>query len=68
MLLKVELYISRVEGISYHFIYGCKGQNRVTVELTDESGNQRSDNVREFQDVQFVSDLESLRCFICFTS
>ncbi|CDF40970.1 ATP dependant DNA helicase PIF1 [Chondrus crispus] len=55
--LNVELCVSRVGGIKYLFKYVCKGQDRVTMEITAE--NERYDEISNFQDARYVSASEA---------
>ncbi|CDF41121.1 unnamed protein product [Chondrus crispus] len=55
--LNVELCVSRVGGIKYLFKYVCKGQDRVTMEITAE--NERYDEISNFQDPRYVSASEA---------
>ncbi|CDF33636.1 partial DNA helicase [Chondrus crispus] len=55
--LNVELCVSRVGGIKYLFKYVCKGQDRVTMEITAE--NERYDDISNFQDARYVSALKA---------
>ena len=51
--LNVEFCVSRVGGIKYLFKYVCKGQDRVTMEITAE--NECYDEISNFQDARYVS-------------
>ncbi|CDF38585.1 ATP dependant DNA helicase [Chondrus crispus] len=55
--LNVELCVSRVGGIKYLFKYVCKGQDRVTMEITAE--NECHDEISNFQDARYVSASEA---------
>ncbi|CDF33021.1 unnamed protein product [Chondrus crispus] len=55
--LNVELCVSRVGGIKYLFKYVCKGQDRVTMEITAK--NERYDEISNFQDARYVSASEA---------
>ncbi|CDF36420.1 ATP dependant DNA helicase [Chondrus crispus] len=55
--LNVELCVSRVGGIKYLFKYVCKGQDRVTMEIT--AGNECHDEISNFQDARYVSASEA---------
>ncbi|CDF77379.1 unnamed protein product [Chondrus crispus] len=55
--LNVELCVSRVGGVKYLFKYLCKGQDRVTMEITAE--NERYDEISNFQDARYVSASEA---------
>ncbi|CDF36188.1 ATP dependant DNA helicase PIF1 [Chondrus crispus] len=50
--LNVELCVSRVGGIKYLFKYVCKGQDRVTMEITAK--NECYDEISNFQDARYV--------------
>ncbi|CDF40386.1 ATP dependant DNA helicase [Chondrus crispus] len=55
--LNLELCVSRVGGIKYLFKYVCKGQDRVTMEITAE--NECHDEISNFQDARYVSASEA---------
>ncbi|CDF40177.1 putative DNA helicase [Chondrus crispus] len=55
--LNVELCVSRVGGIKYLLKCVCKGQDRVTMEITAE--NECYDEISNFQDVRYVSASEA---------
>lgn len=46
--------------IEYPFKYVCKVHNRITVELIVNSGNQKHNEIRYFQNALYVSALEAL--------
>ncbi|CDF37017.1 ATP dependant DNA helicase [Chondrus crispus] len=62
--LNVELCVSRVGGIKYLFKYVCKGQDRVTMEITAE--NECHDEISNFQDARYVSASEAARRLFSF--
>ncbi|CDF39898.1 ATP dependant DNA helicase PIF1 [Chondrus crispus] len=51
--LNVELCVSRVGGIKYLFKYVCKGQDRVTMEITAK--NECYDEISNFQDARYAA-------------
>ncbi|CDF40018.1 unnamed protein product [Chondrus crispus] len=57
--LNVELCVSRVGGIRYLFKYVCKGQDRVTMEITAK--NECYDEISNFQDARYVEQEAALR-------
>ncbi len=55
---------SRVGGIKYLFEYICKGSDRVTMEIVEETG--RYNRMEQFQDARYVSPSEALWRILAF--
>ena len=53
----MELCVSRVGGIKYLFKYLCKGQYRVTMQITAE--NEFHNEISNLQDARYVSASEA---------
>ncbi len=55
--MNVQLCVSRVGGIKYLFKYICKGSERVTMQIVEETG--RYNEIAQFQDARYVSASEA---------
>lgn len=56
--LNIELCVSRVSGIEYHFKYVCKGNDRKSVWIV--RGQPHYNEIGKFQDARYVSAFEAL--------
>ncbi len=55
--MNVEVCVSRVSGIKYLFKYICKGSDRVTMQIIEDTG--KCDEIAHFQDARYVSASEA---------
>ncbi len=62
--MNVELWVPRVGGIKYLFKYICKGSDRVTMEIVEETG--RYNEIEQFRDARYVSASEAAWRFLAF--
>ncbi len=55
--MNVELCVSRAGGIKYLLKHICKGSDRMTMEIVEETG--RYNEIEQFQDARYVSASEA---------